>query len=230
MKTVISVLTAHFFVLGTFIWLASPACADSGGDYKAGSDFAKQVQGNGLNSLKNFSGEQNLPGYTANPDQTKYYGGVTASGDSSLKSDSALEFSQGDTGKTITESFTNRPPDQISQDAPFIQAARDTESRADSIVGDTGQSCTAQVVNRSEFTNHTCERDLQVENFCTREATLKDNHISYSIQKEIHHKTGAGLPAKCPSPPLKSAAAPGRRPGNTIAFNDGCCNYSSSSL
>ncbi|WP_228296998.1 hypothetical protein, partial [Klebsiella pneumoniae] len=41
MKTVISVLTAHFFVLGTFIWLASPACADSGGDYKAGSDFAK---------------------------------------------------------------------------------------------------------------------------------------------------------------------------------------------
>ncbi len=66
-----------------------PACADSGSDYKAGSDFAKQVQGNGLNSLKNFSGEQNLPGYTDNPDQTKYYGGVTASGDSSLKSDSA---------------------------------------------------------------------------------------------------------------------------------------------
>ncbi|MDQ5429698.1 conjugal transfer protein TraN, partial [Klebsiella pneumoniae] len=117
MKTVISVLTAHFFVLSAFIWLASPACADSGSDYKAGSDFAKQVQGNGLNSLKNFSGEQNLPGYTDSPDQAKYYGGVTASGDSSLKSDSALEFSQGDTGKTITESFTNRPPDQISQDA-----------------------------------------------------------------------------------------------------------------
>lgn len=95
MKTVISVLTAHFFVLSAFIWLASPACADSGSDYKAGSDFAKQVQGNGLNSLKNFSGEQNLPGYTDNPDQTKYYGGVTASGDSSLKSDSATEFSQG---------------------------------------------------------------------------------------------------------------------------------------
>ncbi|WP_420704311.1 hypothetical protein, partial [Klebsiella pneumoniae] len=27
MKTVISVLTAHFFVLSAFIWLASPACA-----------------------------------------------------------------------------------------------------------------------------------------------------------------------------------------------------------
>ncbi|MEG9577882.1 hypothetical protein, partial [Klebsiella pneumoniae] len=62
MKTVISVLTVHFVVLSAFIWLASPACAGSGSDYKAGSDFAKQVQGNGLNSLKNFSGEQNLPG------------------------------------------------------------------------------------------------------------------------------------------------------------------------
>lgn len=133
-----------FLVLSAFIWLASPACADSGSDYKAGSDFAKQVQGNGLNSLKNFSGEQNLPGYTANPNQTKYYGGVTASGDSSLK---AIQprVQPGDTGKAVTESFTNRPPDQISQDAPFIQAAKDTESRADSIVGDTEQSCTARL-------------------------------------------------------------------------------------
>ncbi|MFV9659196.1 hypothetical protein ACNVD5_07230, partial [Klebsiella pneumoniae] len=30
MKTVKSVLTAQFFVLSAFIWLASPACADSG--------------------------------------------------------------------------------------------------------------------------------------------------------------------------------------------------------
>lgn len=112
------------------------------------------MQGSGIDSLKNFSGEQNLPGYTDSPDQTKYYGGVTASGDSSLKGDSASEFSQGETGKIITESFTNRPPDLISPDAPFIQSAKDIESRADTIVGDTGQACMAQVVNRSEFTNH----------------------------------------------------------------------------
>ncbi len=63
-----------------------------------------------------------------------------------------------------------------------------------------------------------------------RDGPRPENHISYSIHKEVNHKTGAGLPARCPSPPLKSAAAPGRRPGNTIAFNDGCCNYFSSSL
>ncbi|PAW91710.1 hypothetical protein CKQ79_28770, partial [Klebsiella pneumoniae] len=40
-----------------------------------------------------------------------------------------------------------------------------------------------------------------------------ENQISYSIHKDIHHKTSTGLPVRCPSPPLKSAAAPGRRPG-----------------
>ena len=182
MKELPLILTLHASVLSAFIWLASPACADSGTDYKAGSDFAKQVQGSGIDSLKNFSGEQNLPGYTDSPEQTKYYGGVTASGDSALKGDSASEFSQGETGKTITESFLNRPLDLVSPDAPFIQAAKDTESKADTIVGDTGQACTAQVVNRSEFTNHTCERDLQVEEFCTREATLQDNATTATEQ------------------------------------------------
>lgn len=176
MKELPLILTLHASVLSAFIWLASPACADSGTDYKAGSDFAKQVQGSGIDSLKNFSGEQNLPGYTDSPDQTKYYGGVTASGDSSLKGDSASEFSQGETGKIITESFTNRPPDLISPDAPFIQSAKDIESRADTIVGDTGQACMAQVVNRSEFTNHTCERDLQVEQYCMRTATITGHY------------------------------------------------------
>ena len=38
-------------------------------------------------------------------------------------------------------------------------------------------------MNRSEFTNHTCERDLQVENFCTREATLKDNATTQKVNR-----------------------------------------------
>lgn len=179
------ILTLHASVLSAFIWLASPACADSGTDYKAGADFAKQVQGSGIDSLKNFSGEQNLPGYTDSPDQKKYYGGVTASGDSALKGDSASEFSQGETGKAITESFLNRPPDTVSKDAPFILAGKDVESRADTIVGSSGMDCSAQVVNRSEFTNHTCERDLQVEEYCVRTATLTGHHNS-TTTTDVH--------------------------------------------
>ena len=183
MKKLPVILALHASVLSVFIWFALPVCADSGTDYKAGSDFAKQVQGGGLDALKNFNGADTLPGYTSKPAQTKYYGGVSASGDSNLKSDSAAEWASSDVGSTITESFINRPPDSISTDAPFIQAAKETEARADSIVGNTGQACTAQVVNRSEFTNHTCERDLQVENFCTREATLKDNATTQKVSR-----------------------------------------------
>ncbi|ELT3205602.1 type-F conjugative transfer system mating-pair stabilization protein TraN, partial [Salmonella enterica] len=42
----------------------------------------------------------------------------------------------------------------------------------DSIVGNTGQQCSAQEINRSEFTNYTCERDTTVEEYCTRTATI----------------------------------------------------------
>ncbi len=134
------------------------------------------MQGGGLDSLKNFNGADTLPGYTSKPEQSKYYGGVSAGGDSNLKSDSAAEWANSDVGSSITESFTNRPPDSISADAPFIQSAKETESRADSIVGNTGQACTASVVNRSEFRNHTCERDLQVEQYCTRTANISGHY------------------------------------------------------
>ena len=176
MKKLPVTLPLHVSVLSTFIWLVSSACADSGTDYKAGSDFAKQVQGGGLDSLKNFNGADTLPVYTSKPEQSKYYGGVSAGGDSNLKSDSAAEWANSDVGSSITESFTNRPPDSISADAPFIQSAKETESRADSIVGNTGQACTASVVNRSEFRNHTCERDLQVEQYCTRTANISGHY------------------------------------------------------
>ncbi|ECX5308385.1 type-F conjugative transfer system mating-pair stabilization protein TraN, partial [Salmonella enterica] len=107
-----------------------------------------------------------------NPDETKYYGGVTAGGDSGLKNDGTTQWATGETGKTITESFMNKPKDILSPDAPFIEKGRDVVNRADSIVGNTGQQCSAQEINRSEFTNYTCERDTTVEEYCTRTATI----------------------------------------------------------
>ncbi|EFL8731901.1 type-F conjugative transfer system mating-pair stabilization protein TraN, partial [Escherichia coli] len=50
---------------------------------------------------------------------------------------------------------------------------RDVVNRADSIVGNTGQQCSAQEISRSEYTNYTCERDLQVEQYCTRTARME---------------------------------------------------------
>ncbi len=57
----------------------SVAQADSNSDYRAGSDFARQIQGQGTGSIQGFKPQESIPGYNANPDETKYYGGVTAS-------------------------------------------------------------------------------------------------------------------------------------------------------
>lgn len=152
--------------------LAGPVLADSNSDYRAGSDFAHQIQGQGTGSIQGFNPQDSIPGYNANPDETKYYGGVIAGGDSGLKNDGTTQWATGETGKTITESFMNKPKDILSPDAPFIETGRDVINRADSIVGNTGQQCSAQEINRSEFTNYTCERDTTVEEYCTRTASI----------------------------------------------------------
>ena len=144
-------------------FLSFSVFADSNSDYRAGSDFAHQIKGQGSSSIQGFKPQESIPGYNANPDETKYYGGVTAGGDGGLKNDGTTEWATGETGKTITESFMNKPKDILSPDAPFIQTGRDVVNRADSIVGNTGQQCSAQEISRSEYTNYTCERDLQVD-------------------------------------------------------------------
>ncbi|EAV2596801.1 type-F conjugative transfer system mating-pair stabilization protein TraN [Salmonella enterica] len=160
-------------MLPLFLLLAAgQAQADSNSDYRAGSDFVHQIKGQGTGSIRNFNPQESIPGYNANPDETKYYGGVTAGGDSGLKNDGTTQWATGETGKTITESFMNKPKDILSPDAPFIEKGRDVVNRADSIVGNTGQQCSAQEINRSEFTNYTCERDTTVEEYCTRTATI----------------------------------------------------------
>ncbi len=157
--------------------VAGMAKADSNSDYRAGSDFARQIQGQGTGSIQSFKPQESIPGYNANPDETKYYGGVTAGGDGGLKNDGTTEWATGETGKTITESFMNKPKDILSPDAPFIQTGRDVVNRADSIVGNTGQQCSAQQINRSEFTNYTCERDTMVEDICAAPlATVEKGH------------------------------------------------------
>ncbi|WP_251124206.1 hypothetical protein, partial [Escherichia coli] len=97
--------------------VAGMAQADSNSDYRAGSDFAHQIKGQGSSSIQGFKPQESIPGYNANPDETKYYGGVTAGGDGGLKNDGTTEWATGETGKTITESFMNKPKDILCKRA-----------------------------------------------------------------------------------------------------------------
>lgn len=162
------------------------ARADADAQYKAGSDFAKQIKGQGESSLSNFNPSATLPGYTASPAETKYYGGVTATGDGALKADAATGWTTNEATKAVTDAFINNPKETISQDAPFITASKDVQGRADSIIGQTGQlQCSAQNISRSEFTNYICERDLLVEQACTRTASITGHYEDTSETKQI---------------------------------------------
>ncbi|MGS1874014.1 type-F conjugative transfer system mating-pair stabilization protein TraN (plasmid) [Escherichia coli] len=162
------------------------AFADSDAQYRAGADFARQVQGQGESSLKNFNPSASIPNYTASPGEKKYYGGVTATGDGALKADGTTGWTTNEATKAVTDSFVNNPKEPISPDAPFIKASQDVQSRADTIIGKTGQTqCEAQNISRSEFTNYTCERDLLVEQACTRTASITGHYEDTSETKQI---------------------------------------------
>ena len=162
------------------------AFADADAQYRAGADFARQVQGQGESSLKNFNPSASIPNYTASPGEKKYYGGVTATGDGALKADGTTGWTTNEATKAVTDSFVNNPKESISPDAPFIKASQDVQSRADTIIGKTGQTqCEAQNISRSEFTNYTCERDLLVEQACTRTASITGHYEDTSETKQI---------------------------------------------
>ncbi|MGM8843603.1 type-F conjugative transfer system mating-pair stabilization protein TraN [Enterobacter hormaechei subsp. steigerwaltii] len=162
------------------------AFADADAQYRAGADFARQVQGQGESSLKKFNPSASIPNYTASPGEKKYYGGVTATGDGALKADGTTGWTTNEATKAVTDSFVNNPKEPISPDAPFIKASQDVQSRADTIIGKTGQTqCEAQNISRSEFTNYTCERDLLVEQACTRTASITGHYEDTSETKQI---------------------------------------------
>jgi plastocyanin len=126
--------------------------------------------------LNNFNPGDSIPNYTDSPGEKNYYGGVTATGDGAMKADGTQEWTTNKATQAVTDSFINNPKEPISPDAPFIQASQDVQSRADTIIGKTGQmQCEAQQINRSEFTNYSCERDIQVEQACTRTAEITGN-------------------------------------------------------
>lgn len=174
-------LMALFFS-ASLISLSVMADADS--EYKSGSDFACQIKGQGENSLKNFNPSDNIPNYTSSPGEKKYYGGVTATGDGSMKADGTQQWTTNEATQAVTDSFINNPKEPISQDAPFIKSSQDVQSRADTIVGKTGQTqCEAQNITHSEFTNYTCERDLMVEQYCTRTATITGHYENTTVTR-----------------------------------------------
>ena len=143
--------------------------------YNAGASFGKGQAGQGTGNLSSpgsVSGA--IPGYTANPPQSDYYGGVKG-GDSGLADKGLSEMQGNNAAQSIISSGSTNPPPVIDPNAPFITIGKDAESNADGVMAGTGQQCTEATVSKSVFENFQCSADVAVQKTCTRD-TKMDGH------------------------------------------------------
>ncbi|CNI65062.1 type-F conjugative transfer system mating-pair stabilization protein TraN [Yersinia aleksiciae] len=179
--------TLAALLLGTLIGATGVCLADANSEYSAGANYAHQLAGQGENALSQVNPGNIIPNYNANPSEKNYYGGVTAGDSTGLKNDGANAWTNTDVGKTVNESVLNNNAEPISPDAPFIKNGLDIQDKAESIVGNTGLDCKAEEITRSEFTNYTCERDLNVEQACTRTASIGGDYSDvFNTQAEYY--------------------------------------------
>lgn len=149
--------------------LASP-------QYDEAAKYAGSVKNQGMNVMEGTDPATAIPGYTAKPDESGYYGGISATSNPDLENAGNSEMHNGEAGKTIMEVIKNRPKDLISTDAPFISGSLDIEDKAETIMSGTDTQCKDVNVDKTQITNYTCERTPAVELACTRTAGAGGGH------------------------------------------------------
>ncbi|ENN1094585.1 type-F conjugative transfer system mating-pair stabilization protein TraN [Escherichia coli] len=157
-------------MLAASFCLVQPLVANE--QFNQGMNLSSQNKGQGASAIQGFNPAEVIPGYTNSPPESGYYGGVTSSGvDMTAPGSAALNTSE--TGKIITESILNTPPDnKPSLDAPFISEGLAMKDKAETITGGGFAGCVDQPASFTETTTHQCLRDPKIEQYCTRTATI----------------------------------------------------------
>lgn len=171
--------------------------------FSDGMSYGKGQQSTGTNAIKDFKPEEVIPGYTANPPETGYYGGVTSSG-VDMTSPGMNELNTSDVGQTITESILNTPADnKPSLDAPFITAGTDMQDNAETVIDPSFDNCQEQNATFTEITTHQCNRTPAVELSCTRTATIGGHFVedwrlktvTYELSEQPSERVGNDIVA-----------------------------------
>lgn len=152
--------------------MASGAFADAVSDaYNAGAGYAGSNKGQGTSAAKGTDPASVIPGYTANPPQGGYYGGVQG-GDGGIADKGQTQIGSNEAGQAVTDSSTKNPPVTIDPNADFIQNGKNAEANSGSIVDGTNSQCTTKVVSKSVFENFTCDRDVAQVQTCARTGSV----------------------------------------------------------
>lgn len=171
--------------------VSTQAFADANSDaFNAGTSFGKANASQGTGSLKNPGAVTGaIPGYTANPPQSGYYGGVTG-GDGGLSNKGQAALGSSDAGQTIIDSGTKNPVPIIDPDAPFITIGKQAEATSDGVLAGTSQQCTQTTVSKSTFEDYTCSADVAVSRSCVRDTQISGHYEERITTKLITSDAG----------------------------------------
>lgn len=150
-------------------------------DFNSGMNYAKGLKGKDLDTFKSFKPADNLPDYSSSPDATKYYGGVQSSG-TDLTSPGSNTLNNTEWGKAVTDSISKQPKDMVTADSPFLDNGRNAENNAETVFDP--RLCESREFEKSVFTNYVCDRDLQVQQYCTRTATISGHYNTDRVNKD----------------------------------------------
>ena len=161
----------RFFLIGILLSSSVVYASSMSEAFKQGQNVGKGSNGNAQQVMKDFQPTQ-IQGFNARPQESQFYTGVKGANPNLMgKGMSALENSE--SGKAIKDSVINNPKVKISQDSDFIQNSDNIRKNAKAISGINGQQCVNQVLSKTAFSSHFCEKDNNVEMQCKKTANVK---------------------------------------------------------
>lgn len=116
--------------------------------FEAGASFGKGNASAGTGALKNpdtVTGA--IPGYTANPPEKGYYGGVDG-GDGGLANKGQAALQGNDAAQSVINSGKTNPTPAIDPNAPFITIGKNAEAGADGVLNGTANQCKEVTVSK----------------------------------------------------------------------------------
>lgn len=140
--------------------------------FNEGRNIGKSNNSAAQNTMKDFNPSE-IKGYQSNPEQSRFYTGIR--GDNpNISALGMQELSRSELGKTIRASTVNNPKDNLSMDSDIIKNSEEIKKNANVIAGGlVGKQCVKQVLSKSTFTNHFCEKDNHTEQECVNTANVE---------------------------------------------------------
>lgn len=171
-------ILASLLMTPLFAMSADPA-------FNAGASFGKQNAGAGTESLKNpGTVTGSIPGYTANPPEKGYYGGVQG-GDGGLANKGQTALQGSNAGQAVISSGNTNPTPTIDPKAPFITIGKNAEAGSEGVLAGTAQQCTETTVSKTTFENYQCDKDVASVEACSRTAEAGGHVETTTVQKTI---------------------------------------------